>query len=81
MDRIEIVDEIKLVMANQFGVGLEELTEQTNFQIDLHADSLDAVEIIMMSEDKFDISIPDKDANDIFTIGALSDYIFKVLEE
>lgn len=46
-----------------------------NFIKDLGADSLDNVELIMEFEKEFNISIPDEDAEKIFTIQNAIDYI------
>ena len=81
MDRTEIVNKIKTIIADQFGLTEDEVLEKNNFQTDLDADSLDAVEIIMTTEDVFNINIPDKDADNIFTVKGLADYISKKLEK
>lgn len=45
----------------------------------LFDDGLDTVELIMLVEDTFSISIPDRDAERIYTAGGLSDYVAKAL--
>lgn len=47
----------------------------SSFVDDLGADSLDAVELIMAMEEKFDIEIPDEDAEKITTVGSAIEYI------
>jgi acyl carrier protein len=42
---------------------------------DLGADSLDVVELVMALEEKFDIEIPDTDAEKIVTVGNAMAYI------
>ena len=42
---------------------------------DLGADSLDAIELILSFEEKFDIEIPDEDADKIHTVQEAVDYI------
>lgn len=77
MSRIEIESKTKEIIALHFGMELDEITIDTNFVTDLNADSLDAVEVIMSVEDRFDISIPDEDANNLTTIKSVVDYVEK----
>ncbi len=77
MSRIEIESKVKEIIALQFGMTLDEITIDTNFLTDLNADSLDAVEVVMSVEDRFDISIPDEDANNLTTIRSVVDYVEK----
>ena len=51
------------------------ITRETNFTNDLHADSLDTVELVMEFEDEFETSIPDEQAEKIQTIGQAVDFI------
>tara|TARA_Y100000310_G_C20701199_1_gene830045 strand:- start:8482 stop:8724 length:243 start_codon:yes stop_codon:yes gene_type:complete len=75
MDRIEIEARVKKVVAEQFGVDLAVLTEDTSFVNDLNADSLDSVEVIMEIEDEFEIVVPDGEMDDIHTIREAIDYV------
>jgi len=81
MNREEIVDRVKKMIAEQFGMTIEEISEKSNLQNDLNADSLDAVEIIMEVEDAFNISIPDEEAEALFTIGSIINYVEKNLSK
>lgn len=38
---------------------------------------LDAVELVMAFEEAFDLSIPDKDAENLITVGDVQSYIFR----
>lgn len=81
MNRLEIETKVKEVVALQFGVKLEELESGTNFVTDLHADSLDAVEVVMCIEDRFDLSIPDEESDKMVNVQMVSDYVEKKLAE
>jgi acyl carrier protein len=63
-----ILDEVKEVVAEQLGVNLDEIKEDSKFADDLGADSLDVVELVMALEEKFDIEIPDESAESIATV-------------
>lgn len=51
------------------------VTEATRFKEDLDIDSLNSVEIVMETEDAFDITIPDGAAEKWLTIGQAIDYV------
>lgn len=46
---------------------------------DLHADSLDAVELVMALEERFGIEIPDEDAEQLRTVQQVIDYVLREL--
>ncbi len=63
-----IFDEVKEVVVEQLSVSPDEVKEDSKFADDLGADSLDVVELVMSLEEKFDIEIPDEDAEKIATV-------------
>lgn len=75
MDREKAVEEIRAILVEQLGVDPAEVTEQSSFQEDLNADSLDLVELIMEMEDRFKLKIPDEEAEKITTVGQAVDFI------
>ena len=68
-------ERVKKVLVEQLDVSEDEVTPQANIVDDLHADSLDVVEIIMGLEEEFDIEIPDEDAEKITTVQQIMDYV------
>ncbi len=73
----EIAERVKEIVVDKLGVDENEVTETASFTIDLAADSLDTVELIMEFEKAFDITIPDEDAEKITTVGDAIAYIEK----
>ncbi len=71
----EIAERIKSIIAEQLGVGLEEVTPQASFIEDLGADSLDIVELIMALEEEYDMEIPDEDAEKIQSVEDVISYV------
>lgn len=55
-------------MVEQLNVNPDEVKEDSKFVEDLGADSLDVVELVMALEEKFEIEIPDEQAESIATV-------------
>ena len=70
-----IFDDVKEVVVEQLNVSADEVKEDSKFVEDLGADSLDVVELVMALEEKFDIEIPDTDAEKIVTVKDAMSYI------
>ncbi|MDA3967255.1 MULTISPECIES: acyl carrier protein [Helicobacter] len=72
-----VFDDVKAVVVEQLNVNDGEVKPESKFVDDLGADSLDVVELIMALEEKFEIEIPDEDAEKIVTVGDVVAYIEK----
>jgi acyl carrier protein len=59
---------------------LGKISGTSHFTNDLGLDSLDTVEVVMAIEEEFSIEIPDKDADEIRTVGDAINYIFDLPE-
>ena len=66
---------IAAIVAEQFEVDVEDLSEHTDILEDLNATSMDAVELIMSIESATDIKIPDEFVDSIRTIGDIVNYL------
>ena len=66
---MSIFDEVKIVISEELEVEAEQITMESVIVDDLGADSLDVVELIMRLEEKFDLEIPDDEAEKIQTVG------------
>lgn len=63
-----IFEEVREVVVEQLNVNPDEVKLEAKFVEDLGADSLDVVELVMALEEKFDIEIPDSEAEKIQTV-------------
>jgi len=70
-----LFDDVKAIVVEQLNVNEDEVKEEAKFVEDLGADSLDVVELVMALEEKFDVEIPDEDAEKIITVGDAIKYI------
>ncbi len=70
-----LIDDVKEVVVEELSCNADEISENSKFVEDLGADSLDVVELVMALEEKFDIEIPDSDAEAIATVGDAVKYI------
>jgi acyl carrier protein len=53
----------------------DKVTEGARFKEDLDADSLDLVELVMGLEERFDISVPEEELEDVTTVGQAVDLV------
>ncbi|MBK8325836.1 MAG: acyl carrier protein [Moraxellaceae bacterium] len=70
-----IEERVKKIVAEQLGVKLEDVKNESSFVDDLGADSLDTVELVMALEEEFETEIPDEEAEKINTVQAAIDYV------
>lgn len=68
-------DDVKNVVVEQLSVDGDSVKMESKIIEDLGADSLDVVELIMALEEKFDIEIPDGDAEKLIKIEDVVKYI------
>jgi acyl carrier protein len=67
--RAQVLDDVRSIIAEQLGTDLEKVTAESKF-VDLGADSLDTVEIMMALEEKFDLQLDEEGAEKISTVQA-----------
>ncbi|MBJ6765111.1 acyl carrier protein [Corallococcus sp. H22C18031201] len=70
-----VESKVKSIIADQLGVGEDEIKPESSFIEDLGADSLDIVELVMAMEEEFEVEIPDEEAENIKTVGDAINYI------
>ena len=70
-----IEQKVKNIIADQLGVGEDEIKITSSFIDDLGADSLDIVELVMAMEEEFEVEIPDEEAENIKTVQDAVSYI------
>ena len=71
-----VFDKLSGIIAQQFGVSKDEITEETSCVEDLGADSLDLVELIMSVEEAFELGeVEDETLDGVKTVGDVVNFI------
>lgn len=65
----DVASRVRRIVAEQLGVEIGRLSDETRFIDDLRADSLDFVEMLMAAEEEFNITISDDAAERLVTVG------------
>ena len=73
-----IFEKVQEIIVEQLGVEKEEVTLEATIKEDLGADSLDAVEISMALEEKFEKAIPDEELEKFVRVSDIVAYIESV---
>ncbi|KIZ06038.1 hypothetical protein MNEG_1919 [Monoraphidium neglectum] len=74
VDKEQVLAEVRGIISEQLGTELEKVSPGSKF-VDLGADSLDTVEIMMALEEKFDITLDEEGAEKISTVQEAADLI------
>jgi acyl carrier protein len=75
MTTANVEQKVKNIIADQLGVGEDEIKITSSFIEDLGADSLDIVELVMAMEEEFEVEIPDEEAENIKTVQDAVNYV------
>ena len=81
MTRDEVAKKVEDIIVDKLNVDASEVKDEANFTLDLGADSLDTVELIMEFEKEFDIKIEDDEAQKIQTVGDAVDYVLEAVKD
>ena len=68
-------EEVKTILARQLRVDPEKVTLDAHIKRDLHADSLDILQLLMRLEDDYGVVIPDEALAGFETVGDVVTYL------
>ena len=74
----EIFAKLQGIVANQLTIEVETIETTSRFAVELGADSLDVVELVMTFEEEFDIPIGDEVAGAMSTVQDAVSYITEI---
>ena len=66
---------LEKILSDRLNVDVSKITDESHIVDDLGADSLSVVEVIMDIESQFDVQIPDEDAENLFTVAEIKQWI------
>lgn len=70
-----VFERVKQMICQQLDIDLERISESTDIAEDLGADSLDLVELMMMAEEEFLLTIDEDAIKNLHTVGDIVRYI------
>jgi len=70
-----VFEKVRKMIAEQLNKKASEITMESEIINDLGADSLDVVEMLMVVETEFKVSIPDEKAIEMKTVGDIVTFI------
>jgi acyl carrier protein len=74
VDKAQVLADVRSIISEQLGTEVDKVAPEAKF-VDLGADSLDTVEIMMALEEKFDITLDEEGAEKISTVQEAADLI------
>ena len=72
-----VFDGVKKIIAETLEVDVKEVKEDSNLIADLRMESLDLVDLVVAFEEKYEITIDDKDFKKLQTVKDIVTYIEK----
>ena len=66
---------VEKILSERLNVDVSKITDESHIVDDLGADSLSVVEIVMDIESEFEVEIPDEDAETLFTVAEIKQWI------
>ncbi len=81
MERSEIEKDMLQITCEDLAIPPTSVTLKSNFNDDLGADSLDEIELVMATEEHFDIEIEDAEARECNTVKDAVDLVERLLGE
>ncbi|HBU13191.1 MAG TPA: acyl carrier protein [Clostridiales bacterium] len=70
-----IFDKVCDIISAQLNVNKDDITPETSLEDDLHLDSLDLIEYVVVLEHEFDVDIPDEEMPKLETVQDVVNYI------
>ena len=66
---------LEKIISERLNIDVSTITDESHIVDDLGADSLSVVEIVMDIESEYEVEIPDEDAETLFTVADIKQWI------
>ena len=70
-----VLESVKKIIADTLEIDVKEIKEESNLIADLGMESLDLVDLVVAFEEKYKVSIDDKDVKKLQTVKDIVTYI------
>lgn len=80
-NKSEISAKVKKVIAEVLNIDENKINDESKIVMDLGAESLDIVTMLMEFEDEFNMKIPDEDAEKLITVNDAVEYIYNIIDK
>ncbi len=77
---MELLEEIQQILIAQLAIKPELVKPESKFSDDLSLDSLDAVDVMLAVEEKFDIDVSDEEASAVSTVAEMVSLVERKLQ-
>ncbi|GIL66174.1 hypothetical protein Vafri_19779 [Volvox africanus] len=74
VNKEQVLEDVRSIIAEQLGTQVDKIQAESKF-VDLGADSLDTVEIMMALEERFEVSFEEENTERISTVQQAADLI------
>jgi acyl carrier protein len=75
MNRDEVMELVREHLVTELELDRSEVTPEARFREDFDADSLDLYELVMELEDRYGITVSEKEASELTTVGDAVDFV------
>jgi acyl carrier protein len=72
---VSVSDEVRKIIADTLEIDVKEVKEESNLIADLGMESLDLVDLVVAFEEKYKVTIDDKDVKKLQTVKDIVTYI------
>ena len=68
-------EKLKKIIAEQLGVEVETVNDNSHFQDDLNADPLSMADLVVNIEEQFNVKIPQEELRRFTTVGDIANFL------
>ena len=66
---------VEKILSERLNIDVSTITDESHIVDDLGADSLSVVEVIMDIESEYEVEIPDEDAENLWTVADIKEWV------